>query len=379
MTDTQPAVEIYKGQDFYVPTFEVKVDNARLQRETFRDITQVTYHDSLTEIDNFEITINNWDAKDRTFKYSDKPQFNPGRRLELSMGYFGKGSMRKMLTGVITGLRPSFPAQGQPTLVVAGQNLAYRLLGERQHSQSYPNKTDNEIAQEIGRRLGITIETSDKGPAQEVRHQYLFQDNMYDLLFLMSRARNIGYDLLVEEEEGGGGQPSKLRFIPSTDVSRTAYNLKYGLTLNEFSPELTTHNQVEKVSVHGWDSVNKRRIQVTVSRSSLRTQGVGSAGGQEQIDRAYTNREEVISHIPVNSEAEARQLARETLEDIAKEMVKGSGSVVGLPSLRAGCVVHLSGMGDRFSGRYFVISTTHTIGDSGYTTQFECRREELRR
>jgi phage protein D len=52
--------------------------------------------------------------------------------------------------------------------------------------------------------------------------------------------------------------------------------------------------------------------------------------------------------------------------------------VVGLPDLRTGCVVQISGVGKRFSGRYFVTGTTHTIGDGGYTTRFECRREELK-
>ncbi len=58
-------------------------------------------------------------------------------------------------------------------------------------------------------------------------------------------------------------------------------------------------------------------------------------------------------------------------------MVKATGSVPGLPDIRAGTVLEIDGVGDRFSGRYFVVSTTHTIGDSGYTTQFECRREEV--
>ena len=49
-------------------------------------------------------------------------------------------------------------------------------------------------------------------------------------------------------------------------------------------------------------------------------------------------------------------------------MVNGSGSTVGLPDLRAGIVLQIDGLGDRFSGRYFVTATTHTIGDSGYTT-----------
>jgi uncharacterized protein len=80
----------------------------------------------------------------------------------------------------------------------------------------------------------------------------------------------------------------------------------------------------------------------------------------------------------VATKEEAQTLARETLERIAKDTVTGSGSIVGLPDLRAGTVLELDGVGTRFSGRYFVTGTTHTLGDGGYTTQFECRREELK-
>ena len=61
----------------------------------------------------------------------------------------------------------------------------------------------------------------------------------------------------------------------------------------------------------------------------------------------------------------------------AKQMVKGSGSTVGLPELRAGTVLHIGGLDECFNGRYFVTGTTHTIGGSGYTTKFDCRLEEL--
>jgi phage protein D len=80
---------------------------------------------------------------------------------------------------------------------------------------------------------------------------------------------------------------------------------------------------------------------------------------------------------PIESDAEAKTLALRTLEENAKDMVKGSGSTVGLPDLRAGNVVTIDGLGKRFSGRYFITSSTHAMGDGGYTTQFECRREEL--
>ena len=74
-----------------------------------RDILQVTYKDNIQEIDSFDITINNWDADKRAFKYSDSDLFDPGKELELWMGYYGKDRLRLMVKGQITALRPAFP------------------------------------------------------------------------------------------------------------------------------------------------------------------------------------------------------------------------------------------------------------------------------
>jgi phage protein D len=64
------------------------------------------------------------------------------------------------------------------------------------------------------------------------------------------------------------------------------------------------------------------------------------------------------------------------LLDRHKEMVKASATCIGLPDLRAGQRVNIEGLGARFSGTYFVTETTHTIGDGGYTTKFNARRED---
>jgi phage protein D len=375
---SEQAVPIYKGQDFYVPAFELKVGQERLERSVIHDITQVSYKDNIKEIDSFEITLSNWDSRTRDFKYSDKETFNPGKKLELWMGYFGK--LRLMLTGEITTLKPSFPSGGQPTLVVSGLNLLHRLRN-KQESHSYPRLSDNEIAKRIEGRLNIKIDVDENAPGQRDQYEYLFQDNQYDILFLLQRARAIGYDLTVIEEGDSTNlrsKPSRLRFAPSENVKHTIYELKYGISLMEFQPTLTTAHQVSKVTVRGWDAVKKQPISVTVDRSKIATKGVGAAGGQQAIELAFNAREEVIVNRPVANEQEARTLALRTLENNAKEMVTGSGSVVGLPDLRAGCVVFIAGVGRRFSGRYFVTGSTHTIGDGGYTTRFECRREELK-
>jgi phage protein D len=369
-------IPIYRGQDFYVPTFQVQLLDRPLGQDVIRDITQVTYRDSLEEVDSFEIVINNWDAARRTFKYSDEALFDPGKRLQLWMGYHGRDRLRLMINGEITSLRPVFPSSGQPTLTISGLNILHRFRGE-QASHPYECRTDSQIAKEVGSRLGVTVRTDPNAEANEQPYVYLLQDNQYDLNFLIGRARRVGYDLfVVETGEAGRAEDSVLFFGPSLNVKRVTYRLTYGASLVEFQPTLTTANQVGEVIVRGWDSVNKKRIEGTARRSELRNQGVGQEGGQSQIDQAFNERKEIISTRPIESEEEAKTMAREILEQIAKDMVTATGSVVGLPDLRAGNVVEVDGVGERFSGRYFVSGTTHGFTDSGYTTQFECRREE---
>ena len=80
---------------------------------------------------------------------------------------------------------------------------------------------------------------------------------------------------------------------------------------------------------------------------------------------------------PVFTQREADELARAILLERSKDLVKASGTCIGLPDLRAGQRIKISGLGARFSGEYFVTDTTHTINDSGYITKFNVRREDL--
>ena len=369
---TSETIPYARGRDFYVPRFEVRLRGRPLGKEVVNDIQAATVKDDIGQIDSFELTINNWDAEARTLKYSDKDLFDPGQELELSFGYYGE-DLRLMIRGDITSLRPTFPASGPPTLAVSGLNLLHRLR-KAQGSFTYENMTDAEIAKQIAGRLSIPIEAVETNE----KHDYLFQDNQFDIVFLMERARLIGYDLFVKEEDSNGNAgESKLHFAPSVRVRDVAYKLTYGRSMIEFQPNLTTANQVGKVTVRGWDAVEKKEIVATATRDDIRTRGVGEAGGQSRLEQAYGDREEVIANQPVPNKQEAERVAKETLERIAKDMVKATASTVGLPHLRAGTVVELDGDGKRFSGRYFVTATTHTIGESGYTTTFESRREEV--
>lgn len=364
----------FLNEDLYVPYFKIVLLNHPVGPEVVKDITSVTYRDSIDEIDSFEIVLSNWDTSDsvyndvrsRKFKYSDGDLFDPGKHIEVWMGYYGqnKGNLRQMLTGEITAMRPSFPSSGQPTITISGLNLLHTLRREPQ-STAYQSKTDSQIAKEIADRLGVEF-NPDRAASSEEPNKYLMQDNQLDIVFLMDRSRRIGYDLFVKEPSETGGKPC-LHYQPSQSVRQPAYKLTYGSTLLEFQPNLTTAKQVGEVTVRGWDAVNHKKIEATVTRKSL------NLPSEASVEQSFNQRKEVLATVPIRTEPEAKELAKQTLLNIAKDMVKATGSTFGLPDLRAGTLVELAGLGERFSKCYFVTSSTHTIGDSGYTTQFECR------
>jgi len=107
--------------DFYVPRFEITAGGAAIPSSVLRDVVQVTYNDSTTEIDSFDITVNNWDATERRFKYvgsetntrSTDPLhtlFDPcARDFELKLGYGSE--MYSIVKGSPASIEPTFPAE----------------------------------------------------------------------------------------------------------------------------------------------------------------------------------------------------------------------------------------------------------------------------
>ena len=94
----------------------------------------------------------------------------------------------------------------------------------------------------------------------------------------------------------------------------------------------------------------------------------------KQLENCDAREERVVDR-PVFSQKEADSVRNAILLTRSKDLVKASGTCVGLPDLRAGQRVRIAGLGARFSGEYFITDTTHTINDSGYITKFNGRRE----
>ncbi len=390
------AEQASKFGEFYVPRFEVHAAGAAVPETIIRDVIQVTYKDSIKEIDSFELTVGNWDSTARRLKYIDaetkktRPPNSPvplrykifepyACEFELKLGY--GSTLTSMTRGSVTTLEPNFPASGPPTLTVRALNVLHRLR-DTQRSRHWNKKSDSQIAKSIDTL--IDPETKRKlpvrAPGTEDALEYVAQDNQYDIDFLFTRARSAGYVVYVDRETKANNQVEQfLYFGPSNEqhprIRDVTYELEWGISLIDFKPVLSTAKQVKSVEVRSWDRQTNKAIRTIVDLKHPRIQ-VNRDLLPLLTPPGYQPREEVVSNEPQPTPQQAERRALAILSDRLKEMVTAEGTTVGLPDLRAGQRVRIKGIGKYFSGTYFVTDTTHTVSDSGYTTRFSARREE---
>jgi phage protein D len=402
---------------FYVPRFEILVEGAGLPDDVMRDVIELTYEDDVDNMDSFQITVSNWDEVAKKYKYigaeaesdlntngceggatgsggsgaagSDSAQraqlFEPcSKQVRIRMGY--ADDLKTMITGFFTTMEPSFTPGGASTLSVRGINVLQRLRTKK-YDDFFENLKPSEIAELVGQRrderlnalrLPVEILTDTDVTHNERAIEQHWQRTEYSIDFLWKLARRVGYVLTLMEAEEAGGSP-RIRFAPSDhgqSLGEAVYTLKLGQSLIEFRPRITTANQFRSVTVNGWNRRTQARIHETVSFEDREMQQLINSDLRYLLCMCDA-REELVVDEPVWNENQARERARALLLDQHKQMVKISGTTVGLPLLKAGTKVRIDQAGARLNGDYFITKTQHIFNDSGYITKFDGRREHV--
>ncbi len=356
----------------YAPDFEVEIEGESLDPESKGDVLSLKVVMDLDNMTSAEIELNNWDDRRFWFKYSDQSGIYVGHRVHLRMGYADR--MLSMLQGRINSLTPQFPSSGSSTLSV-GVLDNMQLLKDRRPAEGeqrqFRGMTDAAIARAIATRNGLQADVDDGG----VEHAEVIQGDLDDAQFLMQRARRTDSECFIYTDPDSGD--ATLRFGAPRDERAggraTNHDFTWGESLKSFSPTLTMSNQVRQVTVRGWNEDDMEAIVATATQDDIADAGGGNTGaGNAQT--AVGGRQDVVIGAAVTTQAEADALARSLLRERAYEFITGKGEIIGLPDLRPGDTMTIAGLGDRFSGTYYVKKVEHEIGANGYRSRFEVRK-----
>jgi uncharacterized protein len=367
--------------DYYAPAFRVEIDGKQLSPQTNGDVLSIKVSMDMENMTSFELSIANWidAATPRTretidgFKHSDSSRFDLGRQVHVKMGYADR--LVSMVTGQITSMAPKFPQQGPSTLTITGLDGMFRLKDRhpgKGEPTKYVGKTDSQIATIIADRNNLShniVETFET-------HPEVVQKNQDDAQFLMERAKRIDFDCFVLTVPSS--QVSTLNFIRPTDGRTSSrvrsFSFRWGENLISFMPTINMSDQVGKVTVRGWSQSSKQAIIATAGPDDLTPPPANSGLSGPQASALSQQKSDVTVDAPVSTYQEAFDLAKSLLAERAYRFVTATGQIIGLPDLRPGDNLSLSGLGSRFNGDYYVKKVEHSLDGSGFRTQFEVRR-----
>jgi uncharacterized protein len=356
------------GTQPLTPTFQVRLGGRDLPSLALARLTAVAVYEDLQAPGMFTLQL--WDSRDREQRLTlaDDPVFDVGTAVVIRMGYVDR--LETLLEGEITGLELEHGARDSLQLTVRGYDRRHRLL-RGQKTRSFTKMSDSDIAKQIASEHELSSTESDTTSdiAQKIAQEqglsptesdttetldYVLQHNQTDLAFLQERAWRIGYEVTIKN--------TTLYFRPYQHRQPEVLTLERE-DLLEFSPRLSTLSQVDAVEIRGWDIKNKKAV---IGRAQ-------ATGGPTQLPFALGRA--VSVNRPVVSQEEADKMAQGRLDDIGLDYITGEGRSVGRTDLRAGTVVRIAGLGQRFSGLYYLTATTHIYAPAqGYYTTFAVRR-----
>jgi phage protein D len=392
------AQAIFVDRAFYAPHFVIRIDGRKVDFHTVRDITEVTFEDSLDALDYFEFTLHDWDAARNQPKYSSPydaggaaqkdiegkeiPAFEPGMFAELQLGYYGAEDPVTKLLGNIVSIAPSFPDSGIPQMKVRVLSEFFKLQNS-QITKEFKDKGDTQIAQELAKDIGIGVATPKGQAGKETPNEFLMLNNEFPINFLIRRARLLGYDIAVIpqpdptlglEVTGGGPDDSVLFFGPSDNPSPT-YALKWGATLAKFDISVRIKEQVGKVVVKSTNPAKSGKDRDIEATKTLEDLDLDYPDPKllDAITAALDPAQELVVDEPVQNQAEADAKALGILRERVNNLVTAEGMTVGFPAFRAGNTVEITGIGARYSGVWVLTKTTHKLDSGGYTTSFSAR------
>ncbi len=330
----------------------IKLDGTAVQQPVMQNMAEVVVDQHSHLPDMFTIRLH-----DPGMELLDNGPFDLTKEVEIE-SETSDGSKITLVKGEITALEPQFEEGMIAELLVRGYDKSHRLYRETK-TTAFLNKKDSDLASEIAQSANLQAEVETTSAV----YDHIFQHNQTDLEFLMERAWRIGYECFVAD--------GKLHFRKPPD-GRAQVTLTWGDDLLSFSPRMTLAEQVDEVVVKGWDVDKQETITGQASNGRLYPSIQESKDGKQWAS-SFGAGKKIIVDQPVVSQAEANALAEARLNELSGAFVVAEGTAFRRPDIKAGQMVQLDGLGQRFSGSYLVTNATHVYSDDGLKSHFTVR------
>ena len=334
-----------------VATYKIMVEGSEV--EPSYQLLSLSIYKEVNRVSTASLVFRDGDAALQTFALSNKEDFIPGKKIEISIGRDSVNT--SAFKGIIIKHAIKVKANGNTQLQVECMDAAVKMTIGRKNKY-FENVKDEQVFDELISNYGMQSDPE----TTNLNHKELVQHNVSDWDFMLLRAEANG--MLVHVDDGN------IKIAKPAIANSAVLEVEYGSSVLEFEAEIDARTQFKSVNAESWDYSNQELFTADTTSVSFAEQGNLTAS---DIANAVSPDKYDMHHSGHKLEQELQDWVDGTMLRSRLAKIRGRARFTGFAGIKPGDTVKLSGVGNRFNGKAFVTAVRQDVGDGTWETQIQ--------
>jgi phage protein D len=317
----------------------------------------------------FRLQLSLLQEPEGVWRYLDEERFRAWKPVLISAGF--EGGIEELISGYITHVKPVFdPDPSQCMLEIWGMDASV-LMDREEKLKDWPDKKDSDIASEIFSLYGLTPDVEDTEVIHDEAVSTIIQRET-DIQFLKRLALRNGFECYVEGTTGYFRRPQ----VDASPQPVLAVHFGTEGNVESFALEVNTAAPAN-VAMFQVDRVNKEVLEARAESSQQTALGDIDAVGL--LAAGMSPGQIYIGMNVASGNPEMTGLCQGLFHQ-AEWFVSGEGEIAANRYghvLRPRGTVTIKGIGETYSGVYYVTHVTHVFSADGYVQHFRVKRNAI--
>lgn len=333
---------------------KLTITSAGAQIDNTINVVSISINKSINRIPQAKIVLLDGDMPTKDFPVSNSDTFKPGNEIEIKAGY-GQ-SEESIFKGVIIKHGLKITGDNYSRLVIECRDKAVAMTLGRKNANYVDSKDSDIITKLISSYSGLTSDVE----ATTTQYKELVQYYCSDWDFMLSRAEVNGLLLCVDDAKVTA-KPPQVSATPELKVT-------YGEDLIEFHADLDARYQLSEVKSVSWDPKDQAVVEEQAAPQTLNSQGDLASAALAAVLNLSSFRLQTAALLEkgaLQGWAKGQQLKS------GLSRIRGRMKFQGSAKAKAGALIELDGVGNRFNGNVFVSAVNHEIVDGNWITEVD--------
>jgi Rhs element Vgr protein len=329
--------------------YKVFVGGSELSGEF--QIISIHVNKTINKIPEATIVFKDGDASLQDFELSAKPNLEPGKEVEIKIGY--DNVVESVYKGII--IKLSVVVRGNYTYTqIECKDKAVKMTVEKS-TEFFEKKKDSDILKTLIGNHGLTAKVA----ATTVQHPQLVKYNITDWDYMLMRA---DYNGLLALVDSGTVELVKPKFSGSPVLT-----LEFGTHIIEFDSEIDVKTQIPSVTSFTWDPKKQKVVKNEVK----------SATGPNIGNLAWSKTSKVIGKGIMHynggqvQESELKELGTAGVMRSQLAKIIGTVKCFGYSKIKLGEILEIKGISQRFNGKVYISGIVQEVIDGSWTTSIQ--------